>query len=184
MTVAVAAGVVVLALGAVWAINNSLVAKAATVDQQWAQVQTTLQRRADLVPNLVATVRGYAEHEKEIFTSVADARARLAGARTPAEASAADSELSGTLSRLLAIAERYPDLKANQSFLALQDELAGTENRIAVARKRYNDAVRDYNVAVRRFPSILVAIPLGFEERQYFVAAASAQSAPSVDFGP
>jgi LemA protein len=161
---------------------NSLVSKNEEVDNTWAQVENVLQRRADLIPNLVETVKGYASHEREIFTQVAEARAKLAGARGPEQAAAANNELTGALSRLLVIAERYPDLKANQNFQGLQDELAGTENRIAVERKRYNDAVRDFNAAIKRFPGNLVAGMAGFSAKQYFEAEAGAKEVPKVSF--
>jgi LemA protein len=161
---------------------NSLVNQSETVDASWAQVQNVLQRRADLIPNLVETVKGYASHEKEIFESVANARSKLIGAKGPAQASKANGELDSAISRLLMISERYPDLKANQNFTQLQDELAGTENRIAVERKRYNDAVRDYNQSIRRFPNSLFAGMFGFHAKEYFQAEASAKVVPKVKF--
>jgi len=180
--VAVIAGIAVV-LGIFFVSRyNGLVAKRENVDNTWAQVQNVLQRRADLIPNLVETVKGYAAHEKEIFQQLAEARAKLAGARTPAEAAGANQELSSALSRLLVVVENYPDLKANESFLALQDELAGTENRIAVERKRYNDAVRDYNASIKRFPNNLLGGLFGLEPRQYFEADAKAQHVPQVKF--
>jgi LemA protein len=161
---------------------NSLVSEREQVNGSWAQVQNVLQRRNDLIPNLVATVKGYAAHEKEVFTQIAEARAKLAGARTPAEAANANAQLDSALSRLLVIAEAYPQLKANENFIRLQDELAGTENRIAVERQRYNNEVRDYNQTIRRFPTNLVASAFRFESRDYFQAEAGAQKAPSVQF--
>lgn len=161
---------------------NGLVVANEQVDAAWAQVQNVLQRRADLVPNLVETVKGYAVHEREIFVSVAEARSRLAGAATPAEAAAANAALTSALSRLLAIVENYPELKANQNFIQLQDELAGTENRIAVERMRYNDVVLAFNSSLKRFPNNLVAGLFGFREREYFEAGAEAQQAPKVQF--
>ncbi len=161
---------------------NSLVGEREQVNGSWAQVQNVLQRRADLIPNLVATVKAYAAHEKETFTQIAEARAKLAGARTPEDAAAANAQLDSALSRLLVIAERYPELKANENFIRLQDELAGTENRIAVERQRYNDQVRDYNQTIRRFPTNLVAGAFNFESRDYFQADATSQRAPQVQF--
>ena len=173
--------VVILVLFAVTR-YNALVGKSETVDSSWAQVQNVLQRRADLIPNLVNTVKGYAAHEKEVFEHIADARAKLAGAKTPAEASAANSQLDSALGRLLVIAENYPQLKASESFIRLQDELAGTENRIAVERKRYNDDVREFNATIKRFPSNMVAGVFNFHNKDYFQADAKAQQAPEVKF--
>ena len=161
---------------------NRLVTQEQAVKGAWAQVQNVLQRRADLIPNLVETVKGYATHEKEVFETVAEARSRLAGATTPAEAAAANAGLTSALGRLLAIAENYPNLKANENFIRLQDELAGTENRIAVERMRYNDAVRLFNTAITRFPARVFASMLGFKEHEYFEAAPEAQQAPKVKF--
>jgi LemA protein len=164
------------------AIYNGLVTQNELVSVAWAQVQNVLQRRADLIPNLVETVKGYAAHEKEVFESVAEARGRLAGAATPREAAAANAGLTSALGRLLAIAEAYPDLKANQNFTRLQDELAGSENRIAVERMRYNEAVRSYNTLIKRFPHRFLAGLFGFGERDYFEAEEGAQKAPEVRF--
>jgi LemA protein len=161
---------------------NKLVNTSEDVDGAWSQVENVLQRRADLIPNLVETVKGYAAHEREIFTEVANARARLLAARGPDEAEAADRQVQSALGRLLAISERYPELKADQNFIRLQDELAGTENRIAVERKRYNDVVRDYNARIRRFPTSLVASVSGFDRRTYFEAEAGARQVPRVEF--
>jgi LemA protein len=180
--IVVAAAAVIL-LGTCAVQYNSLVSSSETVDSSWSQVQNVLQRRADLIPNLVETVKGYAAHEKEIFTEVANARARLIGAKTPEQAEQAQSGLDSALGRLLVIAERYPDLKANEQFIRLQDELAGTENRISVERMRYNEAVRSYNTRLRRFPTKLFASATGFETRDYFEAPKSAQDVPRVDFG-
>ena len=162
---------------------NKLVTSSESVDNAWSQVQNVLQRRADLIPNLVETVKGYAAHEKEIFTEVANARSRLLAAKTPDQAEAADQAMTSALGRLLAIAEAYPQLKANENFIRLQDELAGTENRISVERKRYNDAVQAHNVKIKRFPTNLVAKVTGFDARSYFEASPSAQNVPKVDFG-
>ena len=163
-------------------IYNRLVAQDQQVKAAWAQVQNVLQRRADLIPNLVETVKGYATHEKEVFENVAEARSRLAGATSPREAAAANAGLTGALGRLLAIAENYPALKANENFMRLQDELAGTENRIAVERMRYNEAVQAFNTSIKRFPTNFLARMLGFSEKEYFEAEPGAQEAPKVKF--
>lgn len=161
---------------------NSLVALEEQVNNRWAQVENQLARRADLIPNLVETVKGYAAHESAIFNEIADARSHLIGAGSVAERIEAENQLSSALARLLAIAENYPNLKADANFRQLQDELAGTENRIAVARKDYNDAVTAYNTRIRRFPTVLFARLMGFEPKVYFEAPESAQQAPIVDF--
>ena len=162
---------------------NRMVSMREQIESAWAQVENQLQRRNDLIPNLVEVTRGYASHEKEIFERVADARARLLSAGSRDEKIEAAGELSGALGRLLAIAERYPDLKANQQFARLSDELAGTENRIAVERMRYNDAVRAYNTFIKSFPTALYAGAFGFREQKYFEAPAAAKQVPKVDFG-
>lgn len=161
---------------------NSLVAQRENVDTQYSAIETQLQRRIDLIPNIVNTVKGYAAHESEVFGAVSDARARLAGASTKEEAAEADSELTSAVSRLLMIAENYPDLKADTQFTALTDELAGTENRIAVARKDYNDAAKTYNTQIKTFPKVIIANLFGFEKAEYFEAADGAKSAPQVNF--
>ncbi len=162
---------------------NQLVTLNESITGAWSQVENVLQRRNDLIPNLVNTVKGYAAHEKEIFENVAQARAKLAGATTINEKVQANVALEGALGRLLAIVERYPDLKANQNFLALQDELAGTENRIAVERKRYNEIVQSYNILVKSFPSNLIAAVTGFGKKEvYFKAEEGAKEVPKVEF--
>jgi len=182
IVVGVLALVLLIAGGSLVGTYNGLVARNEQVTNSWAQVQNVLQRRADLIPNLVETVKGYASHEKEVFERVAEARGRLAGASTPAEAAAANAGLTSALGRLLAIAENYPTLKANENFIRLQDELAGTENRIAVERMRYNEAVRAFNTSIKRFPANLVAGFFHFGEREYFEAEKDAQQVPKVKF--
>jgi LemA protein len=161
---------------------NSLVSSSENVNSKWSQVENQLQRRSDLIPNLVNTVKGYAAHENEIFTNVANARAKLAGATTVADKAAANGELSNALSRLLAISENYPQLKANANFAQLQDELAGTENRLAVARKDYNDAAQTYNTKIKSFPAMIYAGMFGFTAKDYFKAEEGAKAAPKVKF--
>lgn len=162
---------------------NGFVDAEENVDQSYAQIETQLQRRLDLIPNLVNTVKGYASHEEEVLTEISDARARLAGADSPEETATADAELTGALSRLLVVVENYPNLKADKQFTQLMDELAGTENRIAVARKDYNDQVAVFNRKVKRFPGVIVANITGFDAKEYYEADPSAQEAPEVDFG-
>ena len=161
---------------------NGMVEREENVDQAYAQVENQLQRRLDLIPNLVNTVKGFASHEKEVLKNISDARARLAGAGSPKEQAEANDELSGALSRLLVVVENYPQLKADANFRQLMDELAGTENRLAVARQDYNAQVATYNKQVKRFPGSLMAGIFGFDEKEYFKAEAGAQKAPKVDF--
>ena len=163
--------------------RNDMVRKNENVKQTWSQVDVVLQRRADLIPNLVATVKGYAQQEQKVFGDIANARAGLLNARTPGEKIAANGQLDGALGRLLAIVENYPDLKSNQNFLALQEELAGTENRIAVERRRYNEAIQDYNTFIGLFPNFIFARWAGFQRNNdYFAASESARQVPKVDF--
>ena len=169
--------------GAYVSSRNEMVRKNETVKQTWSQVDVVLQRRADLIPNLVATVKGYAQQEQKVFGDIANARAGLLNARTPGEKIAANGQLDGALGRLLAIVENYPNLKSNQNFLALQDELAGTENRIAVERRRYNEAVQDYNTYIGLFPNSIFAGWAGYQRNNdYFAASPTAREAPKVDF--
>ncbi len=161
---------------------NTLVGMNEGVNGKWAQVENQLQRRNDLIPNLVNTVKGFASHETEVFTAVADARAKLGGAKTVAETSAANSEMNSALSRLLMVAENYPELKSSNNFIQLQDELAGTENRIAVARMDYNNAVQAFNTKVKTLPTSLYAGMFGFSEKEFFKADESAKQVPQVQF--
>lgn len=161
---------------------NSLVALDENVGAAWAQVENQFQRRFDLIPNYVETVKGYAAHEREVLTEVTEARAKVGGAGTVPEKIQANNELSGALSRLLLVVERYPDLKASANFIRLQDELAGTENRIAVERRRFNEAVRAYNTAIRSFPANIIAGIFSFEKAVFFEAPQEAHTAPRVQF--
>ncbi|MCM3722986.1 LemA family protein [Solibacillus isronensis] len=162
---------------------NKLVTGEETVDAAWAQVENQLQRRFDLVPNLVNTVKGYAEHEEEIFTQIADARTQYGNANTVEETADANNELSSALARLLVVVENYPNLKADVQFTRLMDELAGTENRLTVARKDYNDTVQQFNNDVRRFPGNLIAGMFSFDQKDYFEIKEGVEEAPAVDFG-
>jgi len=169
-----------LALGIGGCGYNTMVSLREQIDAAWAQVENQLQRRNDLIPNLVEVTRAYAAHERQVFENIAAARSRLLAAGTRSEKIAAAEELGSALARLLAIAERYPDLKANQQFARLSDELAGTENRIATERRRYNEAVRAYNTYIKRFPQMFIARAFGFEPETYFRAAAGAEQVPRV----
>jgi LemA protein len=185
--------VIVLAVGA-WAVGiyNSLVGLEQGVNEKWAQVQNVYQRRADLIPNLVETVKGFAAQERNVLTEVTEARARATGVQLTPEAlndpkamerfQAAQGQLSGALSRLLVVVERYPELKSNQNFLSLQSQLEGTENRIAVERRRFNEAVREYNTRLNLFPGTIVARLAGFRPKAFFEAAPDAATPPKVKF--
>ena len=190
-TIILIVGVVVLI--AFWFIGkyNGLVNKEENVNSKWAQVENVYQRRADLIPNLVATVKGYAEHEQQVLTDVIAARSKATSVNFNADNlteeniqafQAAQDQLSGALSRLLVTVEKYPDLKANQNFMELQAQLEGTENRISVERKNFNEAVKDYNTGLRRFPTNIVANMFGFEKKAYFESAAGSEVAPKVEF--
>jgi LemA protein len=165
--------------------RNQMVVKNEAVKSEWAQVDVVLQRRADLIPNLVETVKGYAAQEQTVFHDIAAARSALMGAQTPQDKIAANGQLDNALSRLLVIVENYPQLKSNENFLRLQDELAGTENRIAVERKRYNDVVQDYNTYIGLFPNNIIASLGGFQRNNaYFTASDASREAPKVQFAP
>jgi len=179
----------VVALLALWAgssyvsTRNDLVVKNEAVKSAWADMDVVLQRRADLIPNLVETVKGFAAQEQTVFHDIASARAALMGAHTPSDKMAANGQLDGALSRLLLIVENYPQLKSNENFLRLQDELAGTENRISIERKRYNDTLQDYNTYVGLFPNYIFARWAGFQRNNaYFEAKESSREAPKVQF--
>src|SRR5215471_11301792 len=165
-------------------VRNELATQNEAIAGAWAQVDVALQRRADLIPNLVNTVKGFATHEQQVIDSVTAARAALGGARTPQEKIAANGQLDGAISRLLVISENYPNLKSNENFLRLQDELAGTENRIAVERRKYNEVVQRYNTQIQQFPASLFASGMGFTPNNaYFTAAEGSRAVPKVDFG-
>jgi LemA protein len=187
MKVWIAIGIIVLLLivgfSSYVGAKNQMVTKNETVKAAWSQVDIVLQRRADLIPNLVETVKGFALQEQTVFGDIAKARSRLLSANTPSDKIAANQQLDGALGRLLVVVENYPQLKSNENFLRLQDELAGTENRIAVERKRYNDALQDYNTFIGLFPNSVWAGMAGFKRNDaYFAASEGAKTAPKVDF--
>jgi LemA protein len=164
----------------VWGSYNSLVKLDEGVNEKWANVQTAYQRRADLIPNLVETVKKYTNYEGSVLTEITNARASVGSAKTPAQLQAAGNDLNSALARLLVVMENYPNLKANENYLSLQDELAGTENRIKAERDIFNNAVKQLNVKIRTFPSNVVAGWFGFEKREMFEATAGAETAPNV----
>ena len=187
--VLVVIGVILLILLALFGqyvgVRNSLVAKNEAVKESWSQVDIVLQRRADLIPNLVETVKGYAQQEVTVFGDIAKARSALLSAGNPSDKIAANQQLDGALGRLLLIVENYPQLKSNENFLRLQDELAGTENRIAVERKRYNDTLQDYNTYIQQFPNNIYAGWAGFKPNSaYFAATEESRQVPKVNFAP
>ena len=175
---------VLFGVGKYIGVKNTLVAKNEAVKTSWSQVDIVLQRRADLIPNLVETVKGYAKQEQTVFGDIAKARSQLLNAGTPEQKISANAQLDGALGRLLLIVENYPQLKSNENFLRLQDELAGTENRIAVERQRYNDTLKDYNVYVQQFPNNVFASSLGYKPNTaYFAATEGSREVPKVNFG-
>jgi LemA protein len=182
MRVGRVAGLLVIAAALSSCSYNKFTTQEEAIKAQWAQVQNQIQRRNDLIPNLVETVKGYAAHEEGVFKEIADARSKLLAAKTPEETIQAANQQSSALGRLLAVVENYPNLKANEQFNRLMDELAGTENRLATERQRYNDRLQEYNTARRRFPGNVTAKMFGFKEYPYFEAPPSAQGVPKVDF--
>ncbi len=178
----VVAVIVISIIGFFVGTYNRIIVLEQKVNEAYSQIQNNLQRRTDLIPNLVETVKGFAAQERSIIDSITEARAKLAGAKTVAEQAAADAELTSALSRLLVVVENYPTLKSDQTFIQLMDELAGTENRIAIARRDYNQAVKEYNTAIKRFPAVLVANMFGFKEKEYFEAKPGAEEVPQVKF--
>ncbi len=175
-------GVIALAVLWLWGGYNGLVSRDEAVSAQWANIESVYQRRLDLIPNIVNTVKGAAKQDLDVFTEIADARTRYAGAASSDEQAAAATQVESALARLLVIVENYPTLKSQESFLALTAELEGTENRISVERMRYNEKVRDYNVAIRKVPRNIIASMFGFGPHELFEASAGAQAAPAVDF--
>jgi len=175
-------GVILLSVMWFFSTRNSLVMMEEDISGSWAQVENQLQRRYDLIPNLVNTVKGVANHEKEVFTQIAEARSKLAGARTPAQTIKASNGMESALSKLLMVVERYPDLKANQSYNRLMDELSGTENRLSVERRRFNEAIKRFNKSIRLFPKSFVASMSGFEKKEYFKVSETAKEAVKVQF--
>ena len=176
--------VVAILILVVWPVSmyNGLIKTEVNVDTAWGQVQSVYQRRADLIPNLVETVKGIKDFEQETFLAITEARSRWQGAKTPGDQVAAANKLDSAISRLLLVVENYPDLKSSQNFLALQDELAGTENRISVERQRYNNAVGTFNKKLRVFPSNIIAGMFGFEKREFFQADEGTAKTPAVSF--
>lgn len=174
--------VILIPFGYLKGTYNSLVRMDEGIKGAWAQVENQLQRRYDLIPNYVETVKGYAKHEKEVFLKVTQARSKVAGAGAISEKIAANNQLSSALARLLVVVERYPDLKANANFIRLQDELAGTENRISVERRRFNEAVKVYNTKIRSFPTNFIAGMFGFEKAAFFEVPKEKQEVPKVKF--
>lgn len=174
--------ILALAIGSVISGYNNLVTMETSVDAAWAQVENQLQRRADLIPNIVATVKGYATHEEDVFTAIADARSRLIAADTPQDQISANQGVESALGRLLAISENYPQLKADAGFIRLQDELAGTENRIATERMRYNQSVQSWNTKIKQFPTVVLASLFGKDARPFFEVSPGAAEVPIVDF--
>ena len=174
---------ILLSVGKYISVKNTLVQKNESVKTAWSQVDIVLQRRADLIPNLVETVKGITKQEQTVFGEIAQARSQLLSANGPSDKIAANQRLDGALGRLLALSENYPQLKSNENFLRLQDELAGTENRIAVERKRYNDTLRDYNTYVQQFPASLFAASMGYKPNSaYFEASEGSRTVPKVNF--
>jgi len=174
--------IVVLGVVAVVGFYNGLITKTTNIDGQWAQVETQYQRRFDLIPNLVNTVKGLFAQEQEVFGQIAEARTRYSGAATVDEKAAAAGQVEGALARLLVIIENYPEIKSDVAVVGLMDELAGTENRVAVERRRFNDLVKDYNMSIKRFPGNMIAPMFGFSERAFFEAVEGAEEAPTVEF--
>lgn len=180
VTISIMFGFFLIVVFSIIGFRNSLINQEENVNQQWSEIENQLQRRYDLIPNLVASVKGYAKHEEIIFKNISDARSAMFSANGISEKAKAEANMNGALGRLLAIAENYPNLKANENFIRLTDELAGTENRITVARKRYNDSVKNFNSSIKQFPGCL----FGFSQKEYFnpPSADKIKTAPKVQF--
>jgi LemA protein len=181
--VLIAIGIFVLAALVVWLTYNRLVRKRNAVDNSWAQIDAALQRRHDLIPNLVEAVKGYAKHEQDTFTKVTEARTAAEGARGVEKSSAAEGVLGGLLGRMMVIAEQYPELRATENFQQLQGQLSETENQIQITRRVYNDTVQTYNTAIQVFPAVLIANAFNFTAREFFDADPASEATPEVDFG-
>ena len=182
LILAIIAGVLVAMMVVFVSTRNAFVGMQEGIDSSWAQVENQLQRRSDLIPNLVSATKGYAKHEASVFDGIAQARAKLAGAKGASEKVAAATQFESALSRLLVVVEQYPNLKADRQFSALMDELAGSENRISVERKKYNESVQVYNTKLRQFPGALVAGMLHYEKREFFKVSEKAKDVPKVEF--
>lgn len=183
-SIAIIVGIIILLLIVIGGIlsYNGLVVLAEEVDNKFATIDTMIQRRADLIPNLINTVKGYTNQEQSVIDSVTEARAKLNSANSVVDKANADQELTSALNNLLVVVENYPDLKSSENFINLQDELAGTENRIATARKDYNDAVKEFNAKIKRFPTNIISGMFGFEAEEYFQATEGSEEVPTVDF--
>ena len=182
ISVAVIVLLILIVGGIFWGTYNSLVTKSQSIDAQWAQVETQYQRRYDLIPNLVNSVKGIMAQEQTVFSQIADARTKYAGAQTTDEKAVASSDLDSAISRLLVIMENYPQLRSVETVTQLMDELAGTENRVSVERRRYNTVVQEYNTSIKKVPTNLIAVMFNFSEREYFKSVSGADQAPKVEF--
>ncbi len=182
ISMAAAVVIILIAGGILWGNYNSLVAKSQSIDAQWAQVETQYQRRFDLIPNLVNSVKGIMSQEQAVFTQISEARTKYAGAKTTDEKVIAGSGMDSAIARLLVIMENYPQLRSVEAVTQLMDELAGTENRVSVERRRYNTAVQEYNTSIKKVPTNLIAAMFNFGEREYFKSVSGAEQAPKVEF--
>jgi len=182
MPILIVGGVIFLIALFVWSLYNGLITNATQIDEAWSQIDVQLKRRADLIPNIVSTVKGYAKHEKSVFENVTKARSALLSAETPEKMAKANDQLSGALKNLFAVAESYPQLRANENFLGLQKELSDTEDKVAYSRQFYNSTVMDFNVKVKLFPNSVIANMLGFKERPFFKTDEEDRKSVKVEF--